>query len=378
MNLAFRHGRGAGRNWQEAIRACVQELDPVPPGASLGFVYFSDHLVAHAGAIVDTLRERTGVPHWVGSVGVGVIATGIEYLDEPAVVAMVGNFPPDCFRVFSGNSRPPAAGSRTANGAYAAHFAVVHADPGTEDVPGLIEDMSRKVESGFLVGGLSSSRSRALQVADEVLQGGLSGVVFSSDVAVATRLTQGCAPIRGTRGAGAPILHSVTACERNIIVTLDGRPSLEVFNEAAGPELAKDPDRAVHSVLVGLPVPGSDTGDYLVRNVVGIDPRHGMIAIGAPVELGMPVMFCRRGGTAAREDLKRMLDSISADAGAPPKAGLYYACIGRGEHMFGERSAELGLIRDALGDLPLVGFFASGEVSHDRLYGYTGVLTLFL
>lgn len=377
MNLAFRHGRGAGRNWQEAIRACLQGLEPVPSGATLGFVYFTDHFVAHAGAIVDALRRHTGVPHWVGSVGIGVIATGTEYLDEPAVVAMVGSFPADSFRVFSGNSRPPAPGSRTANGAHAAHFAVVHGDPGTEDVPGLIEDMSRKVESGFLVGALSSSRTRALQVADEVLEGGLSGVVFSSDIAVATRLTQGCAPIRDARGAGDPILYRVTACERNIMVTLDDRPALDVFNEAVGPALAADPSRAVYSVLVGLPVPGSDTGDYLVRNVVGIDPRNGMIAIGAPVELGMPVMFCRRGGAAAREDLKRMLDGI-ADPGVPPKAGLYYACVGRGEHMFGEKSAELGLIRDALGDIPLVGFFANGEISHDRLYGYTGVLTLFL
>jgi small ligand-binding sensory domain FIST len=92
----------------------------------------------------------------------------------------------------------------------------------------------------------------------------------------------------------------------------------------------------------------------------------------------MPVMFCRRGGAGAREDLKRMLDNIAADSGPAPKAGLYYACVGRGEHMFGEKSAELGIIRDALGDIPLVGFFANGEISHDRLYGYTGVLTLFL
>jgi small ligand-binding sensory domain FIST len=378
MNLAFRHGRGAGRKWQEAIHACVQGLEPVPSGATLGFVYFTDHFVADAGEIVDALRRNTGVPHWVGSVGVGVIATGTEYLDEPAVVAMVGSFPADSFRAFSGNSRAPAPGSRTANGAYAAHFAVVHGDPGTEDVPGLIEDMSRKVESGFLVGGLSSSRTRALQVADGVLEGGLSGVVSSSDITVATRLTQGCAPIRDAKGAGAPILRRVTACERNIMVTLDDRPALDVFNEAGGPALARDPNRAVYSVLVGLPVPGSDTGDYLVRNVVGIEPRNGMIAIGAPVELGMPVMFCRRGGAAAREDLKRMLDSIAADSGSAPKAGLYYACLGRGARMFGEKSAELGLIRDAIGDIPLVGFFANGEISHDRLYGYTGVLTLFL
>ena len=378
MSLAFRHGHGASRRWQEAVDECIGALEPVPPGANLGFVYFTDHFVARAEAIVDSLRRRTGVAHWVGSVGVGILATGVEYLEEPAIAAMVGSFAEDAFRVFSGKTRPPAQGVRTASGALAAHFAVVHGDPGTDDVPGLIEDMSRKVESGFLVGGLSSSRTRTLQVADEVLEGGLSGVVFSSDVEVATRLTQGCAPIRALQGRGSPVLHRVTACERNIIVTLDDRPALDVFKEAVGEPLAQDLNRAAHSVLVGLPVAGSDTGDYVVRNVVGIDPRSGLLAIGAPAEQGMPLMFCRRGGAAAREDLKRMLDTLSAGLARAPRAGLYYSCLGRGEHMFGEKSAELRLIRDGLGEFPLVGFFANGEISHDRLYGYTGVLTLFL
>jgi small ligand-binding sensory domain FIST len=91
----------------------------------------------------------------------------------------------------------------------------------------------------------------------------------------------------------------------------------------------------------------------------------------------MQVMFCRRDGTSAREDLGRMLDAIAGQLDTPPKGGLYYACVGRGEHMFGRRSAELGIIRERLGDFPLAGFFCNGEISHDRLYGYTGVLTLF-
>ena len=30
-----------------------------------------------------------------------------------------------------------------------------------------------------------------------------------------------------------------------------------------------------------------------------------------------------------------------------------------------------------LGDVPLVGFFAGGEIARHHLYGYTGVLTVF-
>lgn len=377
MTLTFRFGHATARNWRMAAKACLDALEPLPAGANLGFVYFSEHYSGEAEALLGWLVDRTGVRDWVGSVGIGVIATGTEYLEEPALALMVGAFPPNSFQVFSGASMPPRAGARTGSGAHAAEFAVVHGDPASEDMPGLIEDMSQKVESGFLVGALSSSRMRTLQIANGVLHGGLSGVVFSSDIRVATRLTQGCAPLRAG-AAQAPRVHRVTQCEGNIIVTLDGRPALDVFREDVGDELARDLNRAAHSILAGLPVPGSDTGDYLVRNLVGIDTRNRLIAIGAPVESGMPIMFCRRGGAAAREDLQRMLRSLAPALDGAPKAGLYYSCLGRGASMFGAKSAEMQIIRDELGNFPMVGFFANGEISHDRLYGYTGVLTLFV
>jgi small ligand-binding sensory domain FIST len=365
---AFRVGHAGARRWQDAARACVQSLAPLPPAANLGFFYFTDHFAAHAAEALDYLKTVTGIRHWVGSVGVGVLAGGTEYFDEAAMVVMVAALPEDGFRVFSGKSRPPLLGELTSSGAVAAHFGVVHADPQTDDVAGLIEDMSHKLASGFLVGGLSSSRAAHLQVADEVISGGLSGLVLSSEIAVATRLTQGCAPL-DTR-------HQVTACERNILITLDDRPALDVFMEDIGPRFAGRLEEAGRLFNVGLPVEGSDTGDYLVRNLAGFDPGKKLVAIGDYPQAGMPLMFCRRDGDSAREDLLRMLDEIRRPAA--PRGGLYFACVGRGANMFGERSAEMRIIREQLGDFPLAGFFCNGEISHNRLYGYTGVLTLFL
>jgi small ligand-binding sensory domain FIST len=367
--LAFRCGHARAPAWREAADAALDRIGAMPAGANFGFLYVSDHLAGDARALLAHLRRVTAVPEWIGSVGVGVLATGIEYLDEPAVTVMIGALPEGEFSVFSGRSRAPAPGTRTPSGAEAAHFAIVHGDPNTQDMPDLIEDMSSKVASGYLVGGLSSSRGETYQLANEVLEGGLSGVVLSSRIDVTTRLTQGCTPLAGR--------HVVTAGERNIIVTLDDRPALDVLREDIGAALARDLRRAAQLVHAGLPVPGSDTGDYLVRSLVGIDPRNGLVAIGAHVEPGMPIMFCKRDGATARADLGRMLDAISADLDGPPKGGLYFSCLGRGEHMFGRRSAELEIIRDRLGEFPLAGFFCNGEISHDRLYGYTGVLTLF-
>jgi small ligand-binding sensory domain FIST len=170
----------------------------------------------------------------------------------------------------------------------------------------------------------------------------------------------------------------ITACQQNVIMSLDGRPALEVFKEDVGETLSRDLNRVGGQIFAGLPIPGSDTGDYLVRNLVGIDPANQIIAIGELVQQGSSVVFCRRDTKTANEDMKRMLDSIRQGLFSRPRGGLYYSCLGRGASLFGPDSGELGMIRESLGDVPLVGFFCNGEISHNRLYGYTGVLTLFV
>ena len=362
----FRSAHASGNDWESCVARCVATLGK--PAGTLGFVYFTEALMPHAGEIVATLRELTGVPDWTGTVGLGILANGVEYLDEPAIVVMVADLSQDSYSVFSGKKRAPTAGERTPAGAVAAHFAVVHGDPRTPDMAELIADMAAKLESGYLVGGLSSASQETVQVANDVLSGGLSGVVFASDVPVATRLTQGCTPL--------PARHRVTECEDNILVSLDNRPALDVFKEDIGEVLARDLRRAAHFMHVGLPVRGSDTGDYLVRNLVGLDPKNGLIAVGEAMEVGDELFFCKRDAQTAREDLERMLAALKTEVPAP-RGALYYSCLGRGEHMFGRRGAEMEIIREALGDVPLAGFFCNGEISHDRLYGYTGVLTLF-
>jgi len=230
--------------------------------------------------------------------------------------------------------------------------------------------LAGRVESGFLVGGLTSSRRENVQIADGVVDGGLSGVSFSDGVTIATRLTQGCSPL-GPK-------HAITASQQNVIISLDGRPALDVFREDIGEALGRDLNRIGGHVFVGLPIAGSDTGDYLVRNLVGIDPSNKLIAIGDMVRQNTNVLFCQRDGTTAQEDMKRMLESIRQGMFTQPRGGVYYSCIGRGASLFGPDSEELKLIREALGEFPLVGFFCNGEISHNRLYGYTGVLTLFM
>jgi small ligand-binding sensory domain FIST len=172
-------------------------------------------------------------------------------------------------------------------------------------------------------------------------------------------------------------VHRIDEARDNVVMAIDGRPALSVFYDDIGPELARDPRRLGGVIFAGLPVAGSDTGDYLVRNLMAIDPRQGWIVLAAEVAPGDQILFCRRDPDSARADLGRMLRQLKARLPGPPKAGIYVSCIARGVALFGEPGVETGLIRDELGDFPLVGFFANGEISRDRLYAHTGVLTLF-
>ncbi len=368
MSTPFRYAHAAGEDWREIVETCLPQL--AGPPATLGFVYLTDVLAPFADDITALLRERTGVQHWVGSIGIGICATGREYLDEPALAVMLADFAPGSFQVFSGirtvddlKMRKLGCGERAAN------FAIVHADPANSSVPELIAGIAGKMESGFVVGGLSSSRGENLQIAEKTHDGGVSGVVLSDDITVATRLSQGCSPV-------GPV-HSITDAQRNIVLKLDGRPALDVLKEDVGDKLARDMPRLGATVFAGLPVAGTDTGDYLVRNLVGIDAARGLVAIGDEAEEGGELMFCRRDNASAVDDLRGMLDSIKEGLYTKPRGALYFSCLGRGANLFGPESEELKIIQAGLGDLPLVGFFGNGEISHNRLYGYTGVLTLF-
>jgi small ligand-binding sensory domain FIST len=367
----FPFAHAADDDWNLALERVIAGLGAV--SGRLGFLYVSDAINAHLEVILDALRDATDVEHWVGAVGIGICATGAEYYERPAIAAMVADLPDDAFRVF-----PPIVkdlesfddAQRAWLGSAQPHMGLVHADPANPLTESLIRQLAERTVTGFLVGGLASSQSNARVIADEPTQGGLTGVMFTEGAGVQTALSQGCSPIGPHR--------QITECQRNVIVELDGRPALDVFKEDIGEVLARDISRVGGYIFAGLPIRGSDTGDYLVRNLIGVDMEKRLIGIGDLVEKGQELMFCRRDANTASEDLSRMLANLKSRLSAPPRGGVYISCLGRGANLFGEDSQELKQIRDELGDFPLVGFYANGEISQNRLYGYTGVLILFV
>jgi len=374
-NTSFKASCATGNDWQSVAHNCLKTIGTEPSNANFGFLYITDSLAPYLQTLLDEFRQQTGIKDWVGTVGAGICCSGREIYDEPAAAIMLATLPEDSYRFIpSGISElsDMLKGNQSWISEHSVHFGIVHGDPRNSHIAQIIDSLSADLNPGFLVGGLTSASDDSLmqQIAGEICENGLSGVLLSSSIPVISGLTQGCTPLANK--------HTITRCEGNILAELDGQPALDVFKEDIGEVLAKDLSSVAGYIFAGLPVVGSDTGDYLVRNLVGIDPDEKLLAIGDNLENDAPIMFCRRDGATAREDMLRMLADLGKRAKGQIKGGLYYSCLGRGRNQFGNDSEELKMIRDQLGDFPLAGFFANGEISHNRLYGYTGVLTLFL
>lgn len=386
LRASFVHAHAAAPDWQEALTDCVGQLRTriaAPHAATgdftLGWCYLSDYFAPAAEAILAALQQKLAGIAWVGTVGIGVLASGVEYIDEPALVLMAAPLPAESFRLFSG--RQPLA---TVSSDFVAHTALVHGEGSTPDIQDLLHELSERTTTGYLFGGLSSARNRTLHLANGVFTGGLSGVLFDSSVHLISRVTQGCQPIGPQR--------KVTGSEGNYVITLDGRPALDCVMQDLGIDdelLADELSDALSATLVGISSGNEDVplhagkfgADTLVRHLVGVDLENRVLAIGDEIESGSQLAFCKRHPAAARRDLQRIAteirDELESGASGKLAGALYVSCSGRGGPHFGARHAELRVVRDVLGDVPLVGFFAGGEIARDHLYGYTGVLTVF-
>lgn len=368
---AFKAVQVVGEDWAHVAQACVDALDPLPEGANIGFLYVTDVLSTDMPSVLTYLRQRTGITHWVGGIGAMICGIGGEMADMPAAAAMAAALPNQSFHVLNSlktdlleiddatwewiSDKTPA-------------LALLHGDPANPDIVGLVESLAEK-SGAFLVGGLTSARVDSVQLADRIMTGGLTGVLFAPEVGVATGMSQGCRPI------GEP--HVVSDALENVMVGLDGEKALDVLTRETGAKSRDELQALAGRLHIALLVEGSDMGDYMVRNLVAIDPTRGWIGIGGEIAPGTRIQFVERDPISAELDLRRMAENIKGRLDNTPKGGVYVSCVARGVNMFGKAGRELAILNDVLGDFPLVGFHSAGEISHNRVYGYTGVLTLF-
>lgn len=371
----FSHALARGDDWREAVKIVGDRLSAEGASGALALIYVTEKLGEHLPDIAATLRARLNIPHWVGCTGMGILGREGEVHEGGAISVLVtpfaaGDFLPVATLLDADRAEDTATLPWVnANGPI---IGLLHGDPRNGHTEEIIRRLVEKAASGaYMVGGLTPVAEAPAQVCDTPSAGGISGVLFSRNVSAAVAMSQGCLPV-------GPY-HAITGGERGVIGELDNRPALDVLKEDVGEILSQNLRRMAGYIHVALPVGGSDTGAYTVRNLMGIDPRAKMIAVGADAGTGDRLMFVRRDPASAQKDFARSLDDLKKRIGNKRVAGaVYVSCVARGRNMFGDNDGEVRMIREALGEFPMTGFFANGEFCGSHLYGYTGVFTAFL
>ena len=367
----------------------------------LGIVYFSDHFAPHAAPLLEALQDEFPfVTDWVGSASAGVMAAHGEYRGEPALAVMLLDLPQDAYRVFSGIAPLKA----TAHSPWA--HALVHADGALPDMPELLAELAARTASSHLLGGISSDEVVPVQLAwsqahspghSGVLQGGLSGLAFAPRAGVLHASTQGC-QVTSAR-------MRITALQGNVLLSLDGRPALDVLEDMMLVRVDAQPEQATRKmrhILVALEsqdnagthYPGQFPPDARVCSLVGVDVSRRGIVLPESALSQKYMYFCQRNWTAARADLLRVcaeLREALSPAESSPEAlwaddagaalgiagAVYISCTSRGGDYFGSANGELDLLHHVLGDIPLIGFFTPAQIAGQQLHRFSGSLLLF-
>ena len=372
----------------DEIRAALSDAGADSP-PDLGFVFFSHHHKKSARTIVESIRRELGVAHLLGCTGETIIGDGREIERAHSLSLWLAWLP-------GVDVRPFRLGcEQTPDGFY---FPLeppdLFADPGPNaSVILLGEPFSMPVDVYLrrfnedhrgipIIGGMASgavSPDRNLLVLDDAqYREGAVGVYLSGDFRMRSVVSQGCRPV------GKPMV--VTACDRNTIHKLGGRSALqsvqELFTQLT-PEERQLFQAAPHlGVVMNERQECFGPGDFLIRNIIGVDPAHGAIFVSEWIRLGQTVQFHLRDASAASADLKTLLDIEKGRCGGNGQVGgLVFSCNGRGSRLFTDSHHDVTAVRRTFGKIPISGFFAQGEVgpvgTRNHLHGFTACVALF-
>jgi small ligand-binding sensory domain FIST len=378
-------------DWEAALEEALEAtVDAEQAGADLALVFASYHHRQHFAPLLARLKERTRAGTVVGCSGQGIIGTSSEIEGEPALSVLLARLPGAHISTVhvsqdtiaatnSGEALVAALGIPPAS----VNAWLLLADPFHLEVERMVSLLEEGYPQRPLVGGLASGAPGAtgtqVFLNEDVYDEGAIAVSIGGDWTVRTLVSQGATPI------GNP--WTITGAHDNILETIGGRPAYEVLAETveALPEDVRR--RAVTNLLVGLAMDEyRDTharGDFLIRNLLGVDRENGSLAISALPRAGQTVQFQMRDGQAADEELVEMLQTEQAAlGGTAPAAALLCSCNGRGVGLFGQPDHDARRIAEGLGPVPLAGFFCNGEIGpvggKTFLHGFTASLALFV
>ncbi len=358
----------------------------------LGLVFISSAFTSEYPRVLPLLQEHLSIPMLIGCGGGGIIGMNPagqtqELEDSPALSLSLAHLPDVEIQTFHINSTdlpdldsPPDAWVELIGvpPSKTPQF-ILLSDPFSSGINDLLQGLDFAYPGSVKVGGRTSGSSMPSKVGlfdrEQLYREGTVGVALSGNIVLETIVAQGCRPI------GKP--YRVSKGERNILLALEDVPPLTVLRNLIESLSEKDKQLAQHSLFVGVASDGFkqelEAGDFLIRDLLGVDPTAGAIAIADRVRPGQLVQFHLRDAQTSKEDLELLLQRYQNQTQAHPLAAgaLMFSCVGRGEGLYGKPNYDSQLFSRYLNDVPLGGFFCGGEIGpvggSTFLHGYTSV-----
>lgn len=381
---------------EKSVQASIDQLTETIRGEmaeepiDLAFLFVSSHFQAEFEAIPAALYKSLACKTLIGCSAGGVIGGGREVEQRPAMTLTVARLPGveiTSFHLDNPDLPDLDASPRSWQSCFKVDASlkpqfILLADPFSFDAEKGLMGLDFAYPASVKVGGLASGgggvAQNALFLDGLTYRSGMIGAALSGNVHVDTIVAQGCRPV------GTPL--SITRSDRNLLIELDGKPPLAVLQELYEQLNEDDQKKMQHSLFLGLAMtPFKETlsrGDFLIRNLIGMDSKTGHLAVGAMLREGQTVQFHLRDAETSAEDLQWLLTKYQLE-GKPQsaKGALLFSCLGRGEHLYGRANHDAGLFQDRMGLLPLGGFFCNGEIGAvggtTFIHGYTSCFGIF-
>ena len=385
----FAAGLSTNTSLSQAVEEVLdQAFTPLDGTPDLAFVFVAHHDPEQLDRLPGRLCDALGTDQLVGCTGEAVAGLGREVEHEPALAIWLARLPAtDVTCMHLQFERSPDGGAIVGwaddvEGDWPSDASLLLVgEPFSFPADVLLERLNKDRPGTPVVGGMASGGAapgeNRLFFGRRVLEEGAVAVRLSGGVRLTTLVSQGCRPI------GQPLV--VTRAERNVIYELGGKSALEQL-QAIFEELPNRERQLVqHGLHVGRVVSEYqdrfEQGDFLIRNVMGIQPDEGAVAIGDFVRAGQTVQFHLRDSQTADQELRELLSRVRDGADPRPEAALLFTCNGRGSRLFDVPDHDVGCIREYLGQMPLAGFFAQGELGpvagQNFLHGFTASIAFF-
>ena len=390
--MKWASGISENSDFEGALKECTsQVLEQIgSTDFDLGMVFVSSHYQQDIPRLFNEVRDVFGSALIMGCSGGGIIGNGREVEQEPAISLTVASLPGVEINGFhiEGDDLPDLdAGPDKweelvkVTSLEDPHF-ILLADPFTFPAQNLLLGLDFGFPHSSKIGGLASSnqehRQNNLILGDQVYTSGAVGIAMTGNIALDTVVAQGCRPI------GQPM--RITECKQNMLVELDSQTPVSVLRDVFSGLSERDRGLMRHSLFLGVVmdefIDDPVQGDFLIRNVMGMDERSGMLAIGETLKEGQLVQFHLRDAETSTEDLAAVLERYAGDNRENQAHGaLLFSCLGRGKYLYGRSDHDSELFREKIGSIPIGGFFCNGEIGPVSgttfLHGYTSSFGIF-